>query len=158
MLFHRNTHLVQINSLLKPESQETSMEWNTWQRCLYKTGETTTVQGPSNYLTLVSTFASLPLVEEQWRPCRPSFSQSRCAGSSWRKAEWTATGTLLGPQTNTWTQEKSRKVTSKLRHWESSSSSHHTLQTSSIYVFMSWGHLEIKRVLTDLIVLSLIRS
>lgn len=78
------------------------------------TGETTTVPEPNHHLTSALSLASLPLLKEQWRPCRPNFSQSRCAGSSWRKAEWSGTGTLLGPQTNTWPQKKSRKVIFKL--------------------------------------------
>lgn len=79
---------------------------------MYSQGKVQLVQEANPHLALVST---LPLLEEQWRPRTPSSWQSTCAGSSWRKAEWTGTGTLLGPQTNTWTQEKSRRVTLKLR-------------------------------------------
>lgn len=65
------------------------------------------------------------------------------------------TGTLVGPHTNTWAHEKSRKVTSELE-------SENTAAAPNISLlglcFMRRAHLQIKLVLIALMAISLIQS
>lgn len=165
--FHRNTQLVQINSLLKPK----------------KSGNKNGIKFLTDMLNRTGLNAEeLNLFGAQFirrgnhngpRTKQPSdFSVTVCFSTFGRRAVKTVQTQLLTVQMSRQLLKEGRvdcdrnitgapnqhMNTGEVKEGHFSSSSHHTLQTSAICVFMSSGLLQIKCVLTDLIVISLIWS